>query len=194
MDKIIAIQNFTTAERRKSSRRSARSLNNERRNYAVKNGDRVETQHLRLHLHLSRSAAGGRWRKGPRRALRGRRRTLARKRDIRASRRVHDKSLKRRSPEWRAPPLINAPPNTLFLSLSFSPYLWITATMNERGLYSPPVAVFVSHQPATELCTRATGDDLLPVLWNTHLQLFIRMLIIMIQILFITCNKTEWIF
>lgn len=133
MAKIIAIQNFTTAERRKSSRRSARSLNNERRNYAVKNGDRVETQHLRLHLHLSRSAAGGRWRKGPRRALRGRRRTLARKRDIRASRRVHDKSLKRRSPEWRAPPLINAPPNTVLLSLSLFFSLSVNYGDHERA-------------------------------------------------------------
>lgn len=57
--------------------------------------------------------------------------------------------------------------------------------MNERGLYSPPVATFVS-QPVTELCTRATGGDLLPVPRNTHLQLFIRTLIIMIQSLIIT--------
>jgi len=64
-------------------------LDNKKRNYAVTNGDRVETQHLRLHLHFSPI---GSWRKvkegkGPA-GLRGRRRTLARKRATHVSARA----------------------------------------------------------------------------------------------------------
>ena len=80
-------------------KRRKTSLDNKKRNYAVTNGDRVETQHLRLHLH---SSPIGSWRKvkegkGP--AGLEEDVELWPAKGLRMSRRVHDKSLKRRSPE-----------------------------------------------------------------------------------------------
>lgn len=74
-----------------------------------------------------RSAAGGRWRR--KRAPRGLEKDveLWPAKGLRTSRRVHDKSLKRRSPEWRRAAVNKR-----------ATKLWITAAVNERGLHSPP--------------------------------------------------------
>jgi len=63
---------------------------------------------------------------------------------LRTSRRVHDKSLKRRSPEWRRVAVNKR-----------ATKLWITAAVNERGLHSPPCCglCFAS------ACDRAPSGD-----------------------------------
>lgn len=91
-------------------KRRKTSLDNKKRNYAVTSGDRVETQHLRLHLHFSPI---GSWRKMRKRAPRGLEKDveLWPAKGLRTSQRVHDKSLKGVARSDAAPPLINAPPN-----------------------------------------------------------------------------------
>lgn len=91
-----------------------------------------------------RSAAGGRWRRE--RAPRGSEEDveLWPAKGLRMSRRVHDKSLKRRSPEWRRAAVNKR-----------ATKLWITAAVNKRGLYSPPCRglCFAS------ACDRAPSSD-----------------------------------